>query len=525
MSDKYFLVSCKPTPDSLWGIYLVDVFDNLVLLKEQEGHALLEPIPLRPTRRPRIIPDRTVPDGREGTVYVADIYSGPGLQGIPRGTVKSLRVFTYHFAFQKQAGIQHRVGADGPWEVKQVLGTAPVEADGSAYFRVPAKTPISLQPLDEEGKAIQLMRSWLTVMPGEIRSCVGCHEDNAGVPTQDFGQSIAGLNPPREITPWYGPTRGFSFTREVQPVLDKYCVGCHDGSPTEDGQVRPDLRATSNVVWGYKHGNPDLVRYEDTPLDELAKKHSGLFPQSYVELRKQVRVGGLESDLHLLPPMEFHADTSRLVQMLKKGHHGVQLGPEAWDRLVTWIDLNAPCHGTWNEFTPIRGDQAERRCELQAMYGGRNENGEAIVYGEPPFGGDLTPVAPQSGPSTPQSEQPVESMARPAGESVAAKRDNSPAEADTEKYLELGFGHRCHDAVGSHCSGHGHKIRIQRSPVLDELLRGNQSAVCSAGPHARQPFRTSWILDLQRGVPRMALECAGSTSGTRIVERGDRLLP
>ena len=63
LSDKYFLVSCKPTPDSLWGIYLVDVFDNLVLLKEQEGHALLEPIPLRPTRRPRIIPDRTVADG------------------------------------------------------------------------------------------------------------------------------------------------------------------------------------------------------------------------------------------------------------------------------------------------------------------------------------------------------------------------------------------------------------------------------------------------------------------------------
>ena len=133
----------------------------------------------------------------EGTVYVADIYSGPGLQGIPRGTVKSLRVFTYHFAYQKQAGIQHRVGADGPWEVKQVLGTVPVEADGSAYFRVPAKTPISLQPLDEEGKALQLMRSWMTVMPGETRSCVGCHEDNAGVPTQDFRQSLAGLKPPR----------------------------------------------------------------------------------------------------------------------------------------------------------------------------------------------------------------------------------------------------------------------------------------------------------------------------------------
>ncbi len=243
------------------------------------------------TRRPRIIPDRTVPDDDdEGTVYVADIYAGPGLQGIPRGTVKSLRVFTYHFAYQKQAGIQHRVGADGPWEVKQVLGTVPVEADGSACFRVPAKTPISLQPLDKEGKALQLMRSWLTVMPGETRSCIGCHEDNAGVPTHEFRQSLAGLKPPKEITSWYGPTRGFSFTREVQPVLDKYCVGCHDGSPTDDGTALPDLRESSNVVWALRTRQPDLVRYENAPLEELTGKYSGLFPHSYVELRKQIRV-------------------------------------------------------------------------------------------------------------------------------------------------------------------------------------------------------------------------------------------
>ncbi len=77
--------------------------------------------------------------------------------------------------------------------------------------------------------------------------------------------------------------------------------------------------------------------------------------------------------------MEFHADTSRLVQMLKKGHHGVQLDSEAWDRLITWIDLNAPCHGTWSEFARFAGEQAERRCELQAIYGGKIGNGEAIV--------------------------------------------------------------------------------------------------------------------------------------------------
>ena len=443
LSDKYFLASCKPTPDSLWGIYLVDVFDNLVLLKEEEGRALLEPIPLRPTPRPPVVPDRTTPNRKDGTVFLADVYAGPGLRGIPRGTVKSLRVFTYHFAYQRQAGIQHRVGADGPWEVKQVLGTVPVEPDGSAFFHVPAKTPVSLQPLDEEGKALQLMRSWLTVMPGETRSCVGCHENSTGVPPAAIHETIAGLKSPVAIAPWYGPTRGFSFAREVQPVLDKYCVACHDGSPAADAAVPCDLRAEQNVVWAYRHGNPELIRFENTSIEALTSKYSGLFSPSYVALRKQIRVGGLESDLHLLPPMEFHADTSRLIQMLQKGHHDVQLNGEAWDRLVTWIDLNAPNHGTWSEFTRIPGDQDQRRCELQAMYGGRPENGETIILGNPPFGGDLTPVVPRPVPNKSAFLPSIEStrVVEVAGvATTASARDAATVESDKKDYLTLDLG-------------------------------------------------------------------------------------
>ena len=176
LNEKYFLVACKPTPDALWGIYLADVFDNLVLVKEMEGRALLEPIPLRPAPKPPVIRDRVERGRDDATVYMANVYAGPGLAGVPRGTVKKLRVFTYHFGYQRIAGIDHRVGADGPWEVKRVLGTVPVEADGSALFRIPAKTPISVQPLDEQGCAVALMRSWVTAMPGETLSCVGCHD-------------------------------------------------------------------------------------------------------------------------------------------------------------------------------------------------------------------------------------------------------------------------------------------------------------------------------------------------------------
>ena len=148
-----------------------------------------------------------------------NVYSGPGLKDVPPGTVKSLRLFTYHFGYQKLAGIDHRIGADGPWEAKRVLGTVPVEADGSALFRVPAKTPISFQPLDAEGKAVALMRSWMSAIPGENVSCVGCHDRQSGAPP-GANQRIALTGPIREITPWRGPAHGFSFARDVHPALD-----------------------------------------------------------------------------------------------------------------------------------------------------------------------------------------------------------------------------------------------------------------------------------------------------------------
>lgn len=389
LSEKHFLVSCKPTPDSLWGIYLVDVFDNMVLIKEQERHVLLEPIPLRKSKTPPVIPNQVDLTRDDALVYLQDVYAGPGLSGVPRGSVKQLRVFTYHFGYQKLAGIDHRIGSDGPWEVKRVLGTVPVEEDGSALFRVPAKTPLSIQPLDEEGKALQLMRSWMTAMPGEVLSCVGCHEraDSAVLPVN----TLALAKDPAEIQPWYGTPRGFSFKREVQPVLDRYCVGCHDGSKRDDGQEIPNLRGDQDAYYVYRHGDPELKFVENEPVEQLMKDYKGIFPPSYLALRRLVRVGGLESDLHLLPPKEFHADTTELIQLLRKGHHNVQLDREAWDRLLTWIDLNAPCHGTWSEFTRISGDQRSRRVELRQLYGGLVEDAEQLPILNPP---PVQPVMP-----------------------------------------------------------------------------------------------------------------------------------
>ncbi len=364
LSDKHFLVSCKPSPHSAWGVYLVDTFDNFVLLKEDPAHALFEPIPLRATTPPQRVPDKVDLAKKDATVYLPDIYVGDGLKGIPRGTVKELRLFTYHFAYQEMGGLLGVVGMDGPWDIKRVLGTVPVRSDGSAKFRIPANMPISIQPLDQDGKALQLMRSWMTAMPGEVVQCAGCHEPQNTAPTS---QSTMALNEPAdEIAPWYGPLRGFSYPREVQPVVDRYCVGCHDGRPAREGGAEPNLRGDVKITdWA-----------QVTPGNGGA--HAGKFSVGYYELSRYVRRPGIESDYHLLEPMEFHADTTQLVQLLKKGHYGVQLDDQAWDRLVTWIDLNCPYHGTWGEELAQPGIQRQRRRELLKLYGGYDDDPEAV---------------------------------------------------------------------------------------------------------------------------------------------------
>ncbi len=338
LDEKYFLVSAQLTPDSPWGIYLVDVFDNFVLIKATPGYALLEPTPLRRIPAPPILADRVSRDRQDAIVYLTDIYQGGGLKGIPRGTVKKLRLFTYQFSYRGMGGLLGAIGMDGPWDIKRVLGTVPVQPDGSALFRVPAYTPISVQPLDADGQALQLMRSWFTAMPGEVLSCVGCHEHANTAALNRF--TLAAQKPPEKIEPWYGSVRGFSFAREVQPVIDRWCLPCHDvpAGTADAGRKLPDLS-----------GKRMIDDWSTQISGHVQVGIGGKFSAAYAELHRYVRHPGIESNIRLLTPMEFHASTTELVQMLRKGHYGVQLDAEAWDRLITWIDLNAPYHGTWGE--------------------------------------------------------------------------------------------------------------------------------------------------------------------------------
>ncbi|NQU54513.1 MAG: SUMF1/EgtB/PvdO family nonheme iron enzyme [Bacteroidetes bacterium] len=365
LSEDYFLVSAKMSPKELWGIYLVDRFDNMTLVYNKEGEAFTEPFVTEKREIPPVIPSRVNENSTTSTVYISDIYEGQGLKGIPRGTVKNMRIYAYQYGYNKVGG-HDLIGLEAGWDVKRILGTVPVEEDGSAMFTIPANTPISMQPLDEHGSALQLMRSWMTAMPGEVVSCVGCHESQNTVPQSKF--TTASRKRPENIKPWYGPTRPVTYNNELKPVIDKNCVACHNGMDS---------------------GRPDFSSNEDS-------KYHG-FSKSYMALHPYIRRPGCESDFYTLEPMDFYSNTSELVQMLRKGHHGVELNNEEWDRLITWIDMNVPYRGSY-EPRPYGGfDQVVRRDELLNHFGNVSLSGErelAIADSLRVANGAITPVLP-----------------------------------------------------------------------------------------------------------------------------------
>ncbi len=339
LNEKYYLVAAKLNPLDLWGIYLVDIYDNVTCLLKQEGEGFISPIIVRESKTPPAIPDRVKLNEKEATVFIQDIYEGEGLRGVPRGTVKEIRLHTYEYAYLKTTSDHNWHGIQSGWDIKRYLGTVPVEEDGSVIFKIPANTPISIQPLDENGAAIQLMRSWLTGQPGEIVSCVGCHEDQNQIPVPK--RTIASRRAPHMIKAPEGGVRSFTFDLEVQPILDRACIACHDGNKAFD------LRAGEKD----KHG----------------------YGPSYLNLHPYVHRQGPEADMAVLQPYEYYVNTSELIRLLKKGHANVELTDDEWRKLYQWIDYNAPDKGYFNANQisnfPYKGyDQIQRRTELTNKY-------------------------------------------------------------------------------------------------------------------------------------------------------------
>ena len=324
-AGKYFLCSRQIEGEQM-GIVLVDVFGNELVL-HAEAPGCYDPMPLGPRPRPAVVPDRIDLGRPDGAFYVRDVYIGTGMDGVKRGTVKYLRVVESpekRFWTQTNwqgSGTQAPGMAWNDFNNKRILGTVPVEADGSAYFTVPADRFVYLQLLDANGMMIQSMRSGMIVRPGETLGCVGCHESrHSAVP--NLAKKAMGRAPDR-LKPWYGAPRLFNYRTEVQPVFDKHCVRCHDFGRKGAGKV---------VLAG------DLARS---------------FNISYMELRRKnlVKVVGAgPPDVQM--PYSWGSHASRIIKVLREGHNDLKLDAESFDRIVTWIDINAPYYPSYASAYP-----------------------------------------------------------------------------------------------------------------------------------------------------------------------------
>ncbi|MDO5113798.1 MAG: hypothetical protein Q4E67_05435, partial [Planctomycetia bacterium] len=237
----------------------------------------------------------------------------------------------------------------GTWDVKIPLGDATIYEDGSACFKVPAHQPLYFQVLDEKGHCIQTMRSWSTLQPGENFSCLGCHEDkNTGTMLR------TGIT-----EPFYGSPRGFSFEKEIQPILDKHCIRCH-----QNREKAPPFATGKLAEWGKSQAKTSEKPYSllnEKNLDAGAKRY---WSDSYMNLTNAARLEktrGYSTDVvnwlniqagpELQPPYQAGAFRSRLLKMFdtEKPHNDVVLSREELDKLAFWIDALVPYCGDYTE--------------------------------------------------------------------------------------------------------------------------------------------------------------------------------
>ncbi len=309
----------KEQRDSRTGLYYFDRWGNLELLYDDPEISCMYPIPLGARVKPPVIPevaDRRL--GDEGELMLADV--NQSLTSLPPSRkVTQLRIFQVLPKTGSHVANQPRIGYANAESARMFLGSVPVEADGSAYFRAPARKPLYLQAVDAEGRAVQGMRSVLYLQPGEKRGCVGCHEQSATSPVSR--KMLSQARPPSRIEPGPDGSHPMSYMRLIQPILDNRCVPCHSDA------------------------NPNTKVNLTSALEKP-------FVKSYIALRPYIRWhewGDHSISQIATRPGHMGADESKLVSVLLDSNHGSKIALTDVERqaICLWLDANAPFYGAY----------------------------------------------------------------------------------------------------------------------------------------------------------------------------------
>jgi hypothetical protein len=284
------------------------------------GRQVHEPRPLVKRPRERVIPPRTDSSKATGTLVLANAYVGRKMQGVRKGEIKKLLVLetlpkplNYGYGLHDFWPISH----GGTFTLARILGTAPVESDGSAHFEVPANRPLFLIALNEKNESVKRMHSFLSVMPGEVLGCVGCHEKRFRAPASALPRVAAAMKrKPSRLAPVPGVPFTIDFPTHIQPILDKRCVECH--SPDKpDGKV--------------------MLNGDRGPM----------YSHSYFTLTGLGLVSDGRNRVGNTAPRSVGDSASPLMKLLDGSHYEAKLTKAEIEMIRNWIHIGAPYPGTY----------------------------------------------------------------------------------------------------------------------------------------------------------------------------------
>ncbi|WP_146396567.1 hypothetical protein [Planctomycetes bacterium CA13] len=267
--------------------------------------------PLEPKLAPQVDTTQT-----HGELVLTDVYNGRNMEGVKRGEIKKLLVLEQlpepvHFS-----GGMEPISMGGTFTLARILGTVPVEPDGSAFMKLPALRSLILVALDDKDMSVKRMQSFVTLQPGERTSCVGCHEQRSQ--TASVSLDLAALDhPPHSITPESDVPDVFDYPRDIQPILNRRCIKCHNTDSRESGV-------------------------------DLSGDRTPLYTNSYFTMfTRNLVADGRNQPRSNLPPRSIGSSASRLMHFIDGSHHDVHLTERERKMIRLWIDSSAAFPGTY----------------------------------------------------------------------------------------------------------------------------------------------------------------------------------
>ena len=366
LSEKDFLVSiCR---DHKFSLYLMDTDGNRELVYAGVNN-ILHFMPLQPRPKPPVVADRVAFPSRaerlspaDGTIYSPDVH-----EGVPdklKGKIRFLRVwyleqktYTYwdHRPALSTGPVVSGVQTDG---VKRYLGEVPVHPDGSVWFRAPSGLALHFQALDGNHRALQTMRSFTSLQPGEMRGCTGCHERTSGASAAAMPANRGAFRKPDAIrpAPWAPPGVrtgvAIGYLRDMVPIFKRRCYACHTG----DGKARKTFDLTEDGWRPYMHivGWPGWATQDKFPGHWASVVKTGWptidpkAPPPGYDLAGTIKVENFPTTAAAayatLEPMTRLSYNSRLVRFIsgEAKHHGVKGTDEELLKTILWVDAICP---------------------------------------------------------------------------------------------------------------------------------------------------------------------------------------